>query len=51
MKRAFNLLAFLLLPAMAFAGEAAEVLSTSQPLKLTHHIIGYLSIAVTVLAY
>ena len=43
--------ALLLLPAAAFAGEASEVLSTPKSLNLTHHIIGYLSIAVTVLAY
>jgi len=43
--------ALLLLPAAAFAGEAPEVLSAPQPLSLTHHIVGYLSIAVTVLAY
>ena len=43
--------ALLLLPAAAFAGEASEVLSASKSLNLTHHIIGYLSVAVTVLAY
>ena len=43
--------ALLLLPAAAFAGEASEVLSAPKSLNLTHHIIGYLSIAVTVLAY
>ena len=41
----------MLLPAAAFAGEASEVLSAPKSLNLTHHIIGYLSIAVTVLAY
>jgi len=41
----------LLLPAAAFAGEASEILSAPQSLSLTHHIVGYLSIAVTVLAY
>ena len=51
MKLALNLLALLLLPATAFAGEAAEVLNTPKSLSLTHHIIGYLSIAVTVLSY
>ena len=43
--------ALLLLPAAAFAGEASEVLSAPKSLNLTHHIVGYLSIAVTVLAY
>ncbi len=43
--------ALLLLPAAAFAGEATEVLNAPKSLSLTHHIIGYLSIAVTVLAY
>jgi Na+/H+ antiporter NhaD/arsenite permease-like protein len=43
--------ASLLLPAAAFASEATEFLSTPQPLSLTHHIVGYFSIAVTVLAY
>jgi heme/copper-type cytochrome/quinol oxidase subunit 4 len=41
----------LLFPAAAFAGEASDALSASRHLDLTHHIIGYLSIAVTVLAY
>lgn len=41
----------LLLPAAAFAGEASEVLAAPKPLKLTHHVIGYLSVAITVLAY
>jgi len=43
--------AVLLLPAAAFAGEASNILSTPKALSLTHHIVGYLSIAVTVLAY
>jgi len=43
--------ALLLLPLAAFAGDAPELLNTAKPLSLTHHIIGYLSIAVTVLAY
>ncbi|MDD5320045.1 MAG: sodium:proton antiporter NhaD [Methylococcales bacterium] len=44
--------ALLLLPAAsAFAGEASEILSAPKSLSLTHHIIGYLSIAVTVMAY
>ena len=44
--------ALLLLPAAsAFAGEASEILSSPKSLSLTHHIIGYLSIAVTVMAY
>ncbi|MDD5410825.1 MAG: hypothetical protein PHF31_05340 [Methylobacter sp.] len=43
--------ALLLLPATAFAGEVSEVLSAPKSLNLTHHIVGYLSIAVTVLAY
>ena len=42
---------FLLLPAAAFAGEVSDALSTPKSLNLTHHIIGYLSIVVTVLAY
>ncbi len=41
----------LLLPVGAFAGGATEVISASQALNLTHHIVGYLSIVVTVLAY
>ncbi len=49
----FKLLNFalLLLPASAFAGEAVDVISASKSLNITHHIIGYLSIAVTILAY
>jgi Na+/H+ antiporter NhaD/arsenite permease-like protein len=43
--------ALLILPATAFAGETPEILSAPQSLSLTHHIVGYLSIAVTVLAY
>jgi heme/copper-type cytochrome/quinol oxidase subunit 4 len=43
--------ALLLIPAAAFAGEASDVLSAPKSLNLTHHIIGYLSIAVTFLAY
>ena len=43
--------ALLLLPATAFAGETSDVLSASKALNITHHIIGYLAIAVTVLAY
>jgi Na+/H+ antiporter NhaD/arsenite permease-like protein len=43
--------ALMFLPAVAFTGETSEILSIPQPLSLTHHIIGYLSIAVTVLAY
>lgn len=43
--------ALLLLPMAAFAGEASDILSAHQPLSLIHHVIGYLSIAVTVLAY
>src|SRR5664279_2308543 len=41
----------MLLPAAAFAGEASEILSARKSLNLTHHIVGYLSITVTVLAY
>jgi hypothetical protein len=43
--------ALLLIPASGFAGEASEVLSAPKSLSLTHHIIGYFSIAVTILAY
>jgi len=43
--------ALLLIPAAAFAGEASDVLSAPKSLNLTHHIIGYLSIAVTFLGY
>jgi Na+/H+ antiporter NhaD/arsenite permease-like protein len=43
--------ALLLFPAAAFAGEASAILSAPKSLNLTHHIIGYLSIAVTVLSY
>jgi len=43
--------ALLFFPVAAFAGEASEILSVPKSLNLTHHIIGYLSIAVTVLAY
>ncbi|CAA9892845.1 Na(+)/H(+) antiporter NhaD [Candidatus Methylobacter favarea] len=43
--------ALLLLPAAAFAGEASEISSLPKALDLTHHIVGYLSIAVTALAY
>ncbi len=41
----------LLLPVGAFAGQALDTLSATQSLDLTHHIIGYLSIGVTVMAY
>ena len=44
-------LASLLLPVAAFAGDASEVLSAAKSFNLTHHIIGYLSIVVTVLSY
>ncbi|WP_347986038.1 sodium:proton antiporter NhaD [Methylomonas sp. AM2-LC] len=43
--------AFLLFPTAAFAGETLEILNTPKSLDLTHHIIGYLSLAFTVLAY
>jgi Na+/H+ antiporter NhaD/arsenite permease-like protein len=43
--------AFLLLPSAVFAGEASGILNTPTSLNLTHHIIGYLSLAFTVLAY
>jgi Na+/H+ antiporter NhaD/arsenite permease-like protein len=42
--------ALLLMPVATFAEEAA-VLSAPQSLNLTRHFVGYLSIAVTVLAY
>jgi Na+/H+ antiporter NhaD/arsenite permease-like protein len=41
----------LLLPGAVFAGEASGTASAPVFFDLTHHIIGYLSIAVTVLAY
>lgn len=41
----------LLLPTASFAGEASDALIATKSLDLTHHIIGYLSIAVTVMAY
>ena len=43
--------ALLLIPATASTGKASDVLNAPTPLNLTHHIIGYLSIAVTFLAY
>lgn len=43
--------ALLLMPVATFAEEAAAVLSAPQSLNLTRHFVGYLSIAVTVLAY
>ena len=51
-----NLLKFLtlvplLLPTTAFANEVSEILSSPTPLNITSHIVGYLAIAVTVLAY
>jgi Na+/H+ antiporter NhaD/arsenite permease-like protein len=52
-----NLLKFLALgflflpPGTTFASEGLEVLAPLQPLSLTNHIVGYLAIFVTVLAY
>lgn len=43
--------ATLLLPGAAFAGEAAGTASAPVFLDLTHHLVGYFSIAITVLAY
>ncbi|MFZ9609342.1 MAG: hypothetical protein ACO294_01415 [Methylococcales bacterium] len=40
----------LLLPILAFAAEPSSS-NTTNSLPLTHHIVGYLAIAVTVLAY
>jgi len=41
----------LLLPVVALAGEITEILSAPKSLNSTPHIINYLSITVTVLAY
>jgi hypothetical protein len=41
-------IALLLLPEMALAAETAH---SPLHINLTHHIVGYLSLAVTVLAY
>jgi hypothetical protein len=41
----------LLLPVVALAGETTEILSAPKSLNSTPHIINYLSITVTVLAY
>ena len=43
--------ALLFLPATGFAGEVSDSLDAHTPLNITHHVIGYLAIAVTVLAY
>ena len=43
--------ALLLLPVTGFAGEVSEILSAPAPLNITNHVVGYLAIAVTVLAY
>ncbi len=40
-----------LVPVATFAGEGMDILSPTKPLSLTGHIVGYLSILVTVLAY
>jgi Na+/H+ antiporter NhaD/arsenite permease-like protein len=47
----FLTLVSLLLPTTAFAAEISEILSSPTPLNITSHIVGYLAIAVTVLAY
>jgi Na+/H+ antiporter NhaD/arsenite permease-like protein len=41
----------LLLPTVVFAGDTSELVNASTSLSLTHHIVGYLSIIITVLAY
>ena len=43
--------ALLLLPATGFAGEVSDILSAPKSLSITNHFVGYLAIAVTVLAY
>lgn len=43
--------ALLLLPTAVFAGEVSELVKTAKPLNLTHHIVGYLSLLVTIVAY
>ena len=45
------LFAFLMLPAGAFAGDVANLLSPAKSLNITDHFVGYLSIGVTILAY
>ena len=47
----FLTLVSLLLPTLAFAGDASDILSAPKPLSITNHFVGYLAIAVTVLAY
>ena len=49
MSRLVFIIASLLLPVSVYAGEGLEVRAVH--FDLTHHIIGYLSIAVTVLVY
>ena len=45
------LFAFLMLPAGAFAGDVANLLSPAKSLNITDHFVGYLAIGVTILAY
>ncbi|MCX7097563.1 MAG: sodium:proton antiporter NhaD [Methylococcales bacterium] len=46
-----TLVLFLLLPITELANETTDSLNVASQLSLSHHIIGYLSIAITVLAY
>lgn len=42
---------FSVLSSSAYAGEISNLVNNAQPLSLTHHIVGYLAIGVTVIAY
>ncbi|WP_221047399.1 sodium:proton antiporter NhaD [Methylogaea oryzae] len=50
MKTSFGLLSLLLMPTLVFAGDAPS-LQPALPMDLTNHIVGYLSLAITFLAY
>ena len=47
----FLCFSFLMLPVSAFASDVTNLLSPAKSLNLTDHIVGYLAIGVTVLAY
>ena len=47
----FCVMIFSVLSSSAYAGEISNLVNNTQPLSLTHHIVGYLAIGVTVIAY
>ena len=47
----FCVMIFSVLSSSAYAGEISNLVNNAQPLSLTHHIVGYLAIGVTVIAY